>query len=152
MFIGCIVISAQREKKPADLSVWKNSVWILYLFSFFSLCMGVPSYMSAISLLIQCVLIINHIYGVERKGLWLVGMVLEGLLFIYSYLNMFSAISSVIYPENFFNSHHLGKVEVGLFVTSDIVGAVSRCEVFFYFLPSFLRIVIGASRILYFTV
>lgn len=134
------------------MGFWKNCIWILYMVSFFTLCLGVPSYMSAISLVVLCILIMSHLYGRETKGLWIFQVVVDGLLFVYAYLNMFTLISDFIYPKSFFESLHFTKVEVGLFVTSDIVAAVSKCEVFFYFLPFFIRIVIGASRILYFNV
>lgn len=130
----------------------KHSIWVLYLVSFFTMCLGVPTVMTAVSLFALCLVVIVHVLGRERKGLWYFNVIVEGLLFAYSYLNMFDLFTKYIYPESFFSSLHITKVEAGLFVSSNIVDSVSHGEIFFFLLPSFIRIVIAVSRILYLNV
>lgn len=113
------------------------------------MCLGVPTVMTAVSLLALCLVVIVHVLGRERKGLWYVNVIIEGLLFAYSYLNMFDLFTKYIYPASFFTSLHITKVEAGLFVSSNIVDSVSHGDIFFFLLPSFVRVVIAVSRILY---
>lgn len=94
----------------------------------------------------------THLLGHERKGMWYLDVVVEILVFAYAYLNMFSLLSQHIYPESFLSNYQITRVEVGLFVSSDIVKSVSKGDFFFYLLPFFIRIVIAASRILYLNV
>lgn len=90
----------------------------------------------------------THLLGHERKGMWYLDVVIEILVFAYAYLNMFTLLSQYIYPESFLSNYQITRVEVGLFVSSDIVTSVSKGDFFFYLLPFFIRIVIAASRIL----
>ena len=108
--------------------------------------------MNVISLFALCLVVITHIYSGESKAMWILNVGIEGILFLYGYLNMFSILSSFIYPELLFDQLNISKIELGLFVTNDIIQAVTNGQVFFYLLPSFLRILIAVSRLLYFSV
>ena len=90
----------------------------------------------------------THLLGHERKGMWYLDVVVDILVFAYAYLNMFTLLSQYIYPESFLSNYQITRVEVGLFVSSDIVTSVSKGDFFFYLLPFFIRIAIAASRIL----
>ena len=107
---------------------------------------AIPSYMTAISLFLLSLIVIVHIGCKESLALWWIAVVVEALLFLYGYLNMFSMIAPFLHWGIFENVKDL---ELGLFVTKNIVNSVSRGEVFFYLLHFFVRIFIAVSRITY---
>lgn len=64
-----------------------------------------------------------------------------------SYLCLFPFFRSKIFVFTDINP-----TEFGIFTTSDIMNSVVTGNVFFYLLRFFVRIIIGCSRILYFSV
>ena len=99
--------------------------------------------MTGVSLLLLCVIVMVHILDKESLFLWWVAAVVEVIFFIYGYLNMFDLLRDKLTWDR------INQLELGLFVTNDIVESVSKGDVFFYLLHFFIRIVIATSRIVY---
>ena len=102
--------------------------------------------MTAISLFLLCLIVVVHIGRKESLALWWVVIIVEAILFVYSYLNMFEMFAPSLHWDVFNNVTDL---ELGLFYSKDIVQSVSKGEVFFYLLHFFVRIFIAVSRIQY---
>ena len=121
-------------------------MWILYFLYFLTIVAAIPSYMTAISLFLLCLIVVVHIGQKESFALWWVVIIVEAILFVYSYLNMFESIAPWLHWGILNNVTDL---ELGLFYSKDIVQSVSKGEVFFYLLHFFVRIFIAVSRITY---
>lgn len=121
-------------------------MWILYFVYFLTIVAAIPSYMTAISLFLLCLIVVVHIGRKESLALWWVVIIVEAILFVYSYLNMFEMFAPSLHWDVFNNVTDL---ELGLFYSKDIVQSVSKGEVFFYLLHFFVRIFIAVSRIQY---
>ena len=121
-------------------------MWILYFVYFLTIVAAIPSYMTAISLFLLCLIGVVHIGRKESLALWWVVIIVEAILFVYSYLNMFEMFAPSLHWDVFNNVTDL---ELGLFYSKDIVQSVSKGEVFFYLLHFFVRIFIAVSRIQY---
>ena len=121
-------------------------MWILYFVYFLTIVAAIPSYMTAISLFLLCLIVVVHIGQKESLALWYVVIIVEAILFAYSYLNMFEMFAPTLHLDIFNNVTDL---ELGLFYSKDIVQSVSKGEVFFYLLHFFVRIFIAVSRIQY---
>lgn len=119
-------------------------MWLLYLIYYLTIVAAIPSYMTAISLVLLCLVVVVHIGHKESLALWWVALIVEALLFIYGYLNMFTKIAPLLHLEVLKN---VSDLELGLFYSKDIVQSVSKGEVFFYLLHFFVRIFIAVSRI-----
>ena len=121
-------------------------MWILYFVYFLTIVAAIPSYMTAISLFLLCLIVVVHIGRKESLALWWVVIIVDAILFVYSYLNMFEMFAPSLHLDIFSNVTDL---ELGLFYSKDIVQSVSKGEVFFYLLHFFVRIFIAVSRIQY---
>lgn len=59
-------------------------MWILYVVYYLTMIMGVPSYMTCVSLFFLCVDVAVHILHRESRFLWFLTVIVEVIFFVYS--------------------------------------------------------------------
>ena len=107
--------------------------------------------MTALSLFILCIIVSHHVLSNESILLWYISVIVEALLFVYSYFHYYWIIIRYLCMFDVFKPTLTGfigtlsPIELGLFESTDIVAG----DVFFYLLRFFIRIMIGVSRISY---
>ena len=132
-------------------------MWVLYILYYLTMIFSVPSYLTGVSLFFLCFDVAVHILFRESVALWFVTVVVEVILFVYSSLLLSALTPSYLCLFPFFRSKifvftDINPTEFGIFMTNDIMSSVVTGNVFFYLLRFFIRITIGCSRILFFSV